>query len=235
MATDEWRSALEAEDRIVFQLTTVLKDEELMTFIDSANGQLAALGYTEHGRRHAGLVAGMAGDILQALGYPAPEVELARIAGYLHDIGNLIHRQAHALSGALLARDALRRLGMPSKDVAAVMGAIGNHEEERGTPVSPVAAAVVLADKADVHRSRVQSQDMEAFDIHDRVNYAATFSEIHVDAQQRIIALELTIDAEYASVMNYFEIFLSRMVMMRQAARVLDCEYQLVINGVRLG
>lgn len=219
----------------MLQLTAVMKDEELRTFIDSANGQLAALGYTEHGRRHAGLVARMAGDILQTLGYPALEVELARIAGYLHDIGNLVHREAHALSGALLAHDALRRLGMPGKDVAVVMGAIGNHEEERGTPVSPVAAAVVLADKADVHRSRVQNQDMEAFDIHDRVNYAATTSEIQVDLQKRTIALELTIDAEYASVMNYFEIFLSRMVMMRQAARVLDCEYQLVINGVRLG
>ena len=216
-------------------LYSVKADEELTTFIDSANLQLAGLGYTEHGRRHAGRVASVAGDILDTLGYPAPEVELARIAGYLHDIGNLVHREAHALSGAMLSYSGLRRLGMPSKDLASIMGAIGNHEEERGTPVSPVAAAVVLADKADVHRSRVQNQDMEAFDIHDRVNYAATSSKILVDAEKRTITLELVIDADYASVMNYFEIFLSRMVMMRDAARVLGCEYQLVINGVRLG
>lgn len=216
-------------------LHTVRNDEEFSIFIDSANAQLAALGFTEHGKRHAGLVAAMAGDLLERLGYPAADVELARIAGYLHDVGNLVARESHALSGAMISYQGLRRLGMSSKDIAVVMGAVGNHEEERGSPVSPVAAAVVLADKADVHRSRVQNQDLEAFDIHDRVNYAATKSRIAVDAQKRTITLELTIDADYATVMNYFEIFLSRMVMMRDAARVLDCEYQLVINGVRLG
>lgn len=220
---------------MMLTLDLIKGDEELVTFIESANAQLAALGYTEHGKRHAGLVARMAGDVLEQLGYPAAEVELARIAGYLHDVGNLVARDAHALSGAMISYQGLRRLGMSSRDVAVVMGAIGNHEEEHGVPVSPVAAAVVLADKADVHRSRVQNRDMEAFDIHDRVNYAATRSRILVDPVQRTIALELTIDDEYASVMNYFEIFLSRMVMMRDAARVLDCEYQLVINGVRLG
>ena len=216
-------------------LHTVRNDEEFSIFIDSANAQLAALGFTEHGKRHAGLVAAMAGDLLEQLGCPAADVELARIAGYLHDVGNLVARESHALSGAMISYQGLRRLGMSSKDIAVVMGAVGNHEEERGSPVSPVAAAVVLADKADVHRSRVQNQDLEAFDIHDRVNYAATKSRIAVDAQKRTITLELTIDADYATVMNYFEIFLSRMVMMRDAARVLDCEYQLVINGVRLG
>lgn len=216
-------------------LHTVRNDEEFSIFIDSANAQLAALGFTEHGKRHAGLVAAMAGDLLEQLGCPAADVELARIAGYLHDVGNLVARESHALSGAMISYQGLRRLGMSSKDIAVVMGAVGNHEEERGSPVSPVAAAVVLADKADVHRSRVQNQDLEAFDIHDRVNYAATKSRIAVDAQKRTITLELTIDADYATVMNYFEIFLSRMVMMRDAARVLDCEYQLIINGVRLG
>ncbi len=186
-------------------LQTVRSDEEFATFIDSANTQLAALGYTEHGKRHAGLVARMAGDVLEQLGYPGPEVELARIGGYLHDIGNLVARNAHALSGAMLAYGGLRRLGMPSKDIALILGAIGNHEEENGLPVSPVAAAIVLADKADVHRSRVQNQDVEAFDIHDRVNYAATKSHLLVDAEKRTITLELTIDADYASVMNYFE------------------------------
>jgi metal-dependent HD superfamily phosphatase/phosphodiesterase len=215
-------------------LDDILADDELMTFIDSANAQLAALGYTEHGRRHAGLVARVAGDILQQLGYAAGQVELARIAGYLHDVGNLIHREGHALSGALIAKEGLRRLGMASADVALVMAAIGNHEEERGIPVSPVAAAVVLADKADVHRSRVQNPDKDQFDIHDRVNYAATDGAVVVHTDQRVIVLRLTIDATYASVMNYFEIFLSRMVMMRQAAGVVGCEYHLIINDVRL-
>jgi hypothetical protein len=192
------------------------------------------LGYTEHGRRHAGLVSGVAGDILRQLGYAVETVELARIAGYLHDVGNLIHREAHALSGALIAMQGLRRLGMAPADAALVMAAIGNHEEERGIPVSPVAAAVVLADKADVHRSRVQNLDKDDFDIHDRVNYAATDSSVAVDAHQRVIVLRLTIDANDASVMNYFEIFLSRMVMMRQAAQVLGCDYHLIINDVRL-
>lgn len=215
-------------------LAAVTSDDELMTFIDAANSQLAALGYTEHGRRHAGLVSQVAGDILHQLGYAVETVELARIAGYLHDVGNLIHREAHALSGALIAMQGLRRLGMAPADVALVMAAIGNHEEERGIPVSPVAAAVVLADKADVHRSRVQSPDKDDFDIHDRVNYAATDSSVAVDAGQRVIVLRLAIDANDASVMNYFEIFLSRMVMMRQAAQVLGCDYHLIINDVRL-
>jgi uncharacterized protein len=215
-------------------LSDVLADDELMTLIDAANSQLAALGYTEHGRRHGGLVARTAGAILQQLGYPEEQVELARIAGFLHDIGNLIHREAHALSGALIAMQGLRRLGMATADVAIVMAAIGNHEEERGTPVSPVAAAVVLADKADVHRSRVQSLDMDDFDIHDRVNYAATHSAVEVLADVRTIVLRLSIDVVNASLMNYFEIFLSRMVMMREAAQMLGCDYQLIINDVRL-
>ena len=215
-------------------LAAITSDDELMTFIDAANAQLAALGYTEHGRRHAGLVAQVAGDILRQLGSTDAQVELACIAGYLHDVGNLIHREAHALSGALIAMQGLRRLGMAPADAALVMAAIGNHEEERGVPVSPVAAAVVLADKADVHRSRVQNPDPNAFDIHDRVNYAATDSSVVVQTGARVIVLRLTIDVTVASVMNYFEIFLSRMVMMRQAAAVLGCDYHLIINDVRL-
>lgn len=215
-------------------LVDIRKDDELTTYIDAANAHLAALGFTEHGRRHAGVVAKMSGDILQQLGYAEEQVELARIAGYLHDIGNLIHRQEHALSGALLAMQNLRRLGMSPAEVAVIAGAIGNHEEERGVPVSPVAAALVLADKADVHRSRVQAARPEDYDIHDQVNYAATKSVVDVDAAARVVALRLVIDTHYASVMNYFEIFLSRMVMMRKAAELLGCTYQLVINDVRL-
>lgn len=215
-------------------LHDVAEDQELMAYLDAANAQLAALGYTEHGRRHGGQVARMAGDVLMQLGYPTDQVELARIAGFLHDIGNLIHREAHALSGAWLAGQGMRRLGMAPEQVALVMGAIGNHEEERGVPVSPVGAALVLADKADVHRSRVQNPSIEAFDIHDRVNYAATESALEVDVASRSIALRLSIDTSFASVLNYFEIFLSRMVMMRSAALLLGCDYQLIINDVRL-
>jgi metal-dependent HD superfamily phosphatase/phosphodiesterase len=212
----------------------VRADDQLMAFIDAANEQLAALGYTEHGHRHGDRTSAVAGDILSSLGYSEREIDLARIGGYLHDVGNLVNRHQHALTGALVAFDGLKRLGMPARDLAIVMGAIGNHEEEQGVPVSPVAAAVVLADKADVHRSRVQNPRMEDFDIHDRVNYAVTSAAVHVDAQGRTIALELHIDDEFASVMNYFEIFLSRMVMMRDAAAVLGCEYRLIINEVRI-
>ncbi len=212
----------------------VQRDVEVEAFIDAANAQLRTLGYTEHGRRHAGLVGRLAADILTQLDYPERSSELAYIAGYLHDVGNLINRGSHALTGAMMAQQTLSRLGMPPDEVAIVMGAIGNHEEEYGTPASPVAAAVVLADKADVHRSRVQNPNPQDFDIHDRVNYAATHAEVRVDPAQRVIALVLHIDTAYAQVMEYFEIFLRRMVMMRQAAGVLGCTYHLVINDVRL-
>lgn len=212
----------------------VRSDAEITTFIVAANAQLRALGYTEHGQRHASLVGQVAEDILLQLGSDGREAELAHIAGYLHDMGNVIHRGAHALSGALLSQQALTRLGMPPGEVAVVMGAIGNHEEEHGVPVSSVAAAVILADKADVHRSRVQNPDPDTFDIHDRVNYAATASKVIVRPEDGVIALVLAIDTEVAQVMDYFEIFLTRMVMMREAARVLGCDYQLIINDVRL-
>lgn len=215
-------------------LYDIQSDPELNAFIAAANRQLAALGYTEHGHRHAHLVAQRAAEVLRQLGYAEREAELAYVAGYLHDIGNLIHRHSHALSGAMLAYQALTRLGMPPDEVAVVMGAIGNHEEEHGAPVSPVAAAVVLADKSDVHRSRVQNPDPDAYDIHDRVNYAATDTRLTVDPAARVITLEVQIDTRYAQVMDYFEIFLSRMVMMREAARLLGCDYHLVINNVRL-
>lgn len=212
----------------------VREDAEITTFLAAANAQLRALGYTEHGHRHAALVGQVAADVLRQLGLPAREAELAHIAGYLHDVGNLIHRGAHALSGAMLAYQALTRLGLSTGEVAVIMGAIGNHEEEYGVPVSPVAAAVILADKADVHRSRVQNPNPDSFDIHDRVNYAATSSAVMVRPQDRVIALVITIDTGVAQVMDYFEIFLSRMVMMREAARALGCDYQLIINDVRL-
>jgi hypothetical protein len=215
-------------------IAQVRADPEVLAFIHQANISLKALGYTEHGLRHAGWVGKEAARGLHAMDHAARDADLAELAGFLHDTGNLVHRDYHALSGAQIAWSILRRLGMAPAEVALVMGAIGNHEEERGIPTSNIAAAVIIADKADVHRSRVQSPDKDDFDIHDRVNYAATDSSVVVDADQRVIVLRLTIDANDASVMNYFEIFLSRMVMMRQAAHVLGCDYHLIINDVRL-
>jgi len=212
----------------------VKNDPEVAALIARAAEQMDILGYTEHGERHATLVGNIAHNILLHLGYPERTAELAAIAGYLHDIGNVIHRENHAHSSALIAWEILRRLGMPLDEITLIMGAVGNHEEERGDPVSAVSAAVIIADKADVHRSRVQNPDPLAFDIHDRVNYAAQRSFVRVDAEKRTITLEVDIDTRISQVMEYFEIFMTRMLIARRAARFLDCEFQLIINGVRL-
>lgn len=222
-----------AESGLRLTIQEVRQDPEVIAFVDQANASLNALGFTEHGRRHAGLVGNIAENILLHLGYPERMGELAHIAGYLHDIGNLLHREHHAQSSALMAWSILRRLGMDPTEVALIMNAIGNHEEERGTATNPISAAVIIADKADVHRSRVQNPDMAAFDIHDRVNYAATRSFVRVRPEERVIALELEIDTNFAQVIEYFEIFLSRMTMVRQAVAFLGCEFHLIINDVR--
>ncbi len=211
----------------------VRRDAEVIAFIRSANETLRTLGYTEHGQRHAGLVGNIAANILERLGYKERDSALANIAGYLHDIGNSIHRENHALSGSLMAWRILTRMGMSPEESAVIMNAIGNHEEERGFATTGVSAALIIADKSDVHRSRVQNPDMAAFDIHDRVNYAATRSFVRVRQEEKIIALELQIDTEYAQVIEYFEIFLSRMTMVRQAVQFLGCEFQLIINDTR--
>lgn len=214
-------------------INDVRRDSEVVSFIRSANEALRALGYTEHGQRHAGLVGNIAANILERLAYDDRSCELANIAGYLHDIGNSIHRENHALSGSLMAWRILTRLGMQPDESALIMNAIGNHEEERGLATNAVSAALIIADKSDVHRSRVQNPDMAAFDIHDRVNYAATRSFVRVRREEKIIALELEIDTEYAQVIEYFEIFLSRMTMVRQAVQFLGSEFQLIINDTR--
>ena len=212
-------------------LEQVRGDEEVGVFIDYANQYLRALGYTEHSTRHATRVAETARAILLEADYPQRVPELAAIAGYLHDIGNVIHREGHAQSGSLIALRLRARLGMPPAECAVVANAIGNHEEERGYATTPVSAALDIADKADVHRSRVQAESLQDFDIHDRVNYATTQSEVLVDAPGKVISLELTIDTSFAQVIEYFEIFLSRMVMVKQAAEFLGFHFRLVING----
>lgn len=221
------------EDPNRITITRVRNHPHTVAYLKNANANLKLIGYTEHGRRHAGLVGHIAANVLRRLGFPAREIELAEIAGYLHDIGNCINREQHGQSGALLAKDIMFDLGMPIDEVILVMGAVGNHEEERGHAVSTIAAAIILADKSDVHRSRVQNADPTTFDIHDRVNYAATRSFLRVDSNgERRMTLELTIDTEMASVMDYFEIFLSRMVMCRRAAEFLGARFGLHINEV---
>jgi metal-dependent HD superfamily phosphatase/phosphodiesterase len=222
---------------VATDLVTVEKlrrDPEVIGFIQAAHDTMRTLGYTEHGQRHAGLVGHIAENILEHLGLPERSAQLANIAGYLHDIGNSIHRQNHALSGSLIAWQILKRMGMSVDECALVMNAIGNHEEERGSATTPVAAALIIADKADVHRSRVQNPKMEDFDIHDRVNYATTRSFVRVRPEEKVIALELEIDVQYAQVIEYFEIFLERMTMVRQAIEFLGCTFQLIINDTRV-
>jgi metal-dependent HD superfamily phosphatase/phosphodiesterase len=207
------------------------RDAEVQAYLRRGNEQMGVLGYTEHGQRHARLVASIAQNVLLHLDYPQRRTELAEIAGYLHDIGNVIYRDEHDWAGALIARDILLRLGMEFDEIALIMGAIGNHEEERGEPVGDVSAAVILADKSDAHRSRVQNPDTLAFDIHDRVNFAVERSFLRVNGEEKTITLELDIDTEVSQVGEYFEIFMSRMLMSRRAALFLDCKFDLTING----
>jgi metal-dependent HD superfamily phosphatase/phosphodiesterase len=215
-------------------LDDVRADHEVQVFIDKANEKLGVLGYTEHGPRHAGVVATTAYKVLTGLGHPTREAELAAIAGYLHDTGNGINRLDHGIAAALFSQHVLERLGMPAEEYAEVMCAIGNHEEEYGEAVSPLAAAVILGDKSDVHRSRVRILDPQTGDIHDRVNMATTRSALLVDGRRHAITLELEIDTAIIMVMHYFEIFLARMVMCRKAAAFMGCSFEIVINGTRL-
>ncbi|MCK8815970.1 HD domain-containing protein [Natroniella sulfidigena] len=212
----------------------IKKNDKVRSYIRQADKHLKEIGFTEHGFRHAGLVADTAGNILSELDYSARMVELAQIAGYLHDIGNVVNREKHAYSSALLAERVLDNLDMPYDEISLIIGAIGNHDEGCGKPVNPVAAALIIADKSDVHCTRVRNKDIATFDIHDRVNYAAKKSVIEIDQEAEIISLELEIDTEVSIVMEYFEIFLTRMLMARKAAETLDCDFNLIINDVDL-
>jgi metal-dependent HD superfamily phosphatase/phosphodiesterase len=215
-------------------LKEVRHDVRVRTYITRANEQMKAIGYTEHGHRHAGIVATISRTVLTNLGLSGREGELAAIAGYLHDIGCVVNRVGHVESGALIAYDLLSKMDMPPQEIATVIGAIGNHEEPDGEPISAPSAAVIIADKSDVHFTRVQNADPTKFDIHDRVNYAVQKSYLRVDGPEKTINLELEIDPEHASVTEYFEIFILRMVLCRRAADFLGCKFRLRINGVNL-
>ncbi len=216
------------------KLEVVQNDPELLAYIEMGDAYLGAIGYTEHGLRHANLTAHIANNILHRLGYDNHTAEVAAIAGFMHDVGNCVSRDAHWISSAAIARDTLVRLGMAFPDVAMVMNAVGNHEEDASDPATPAAAAVVLADKADVHHTRVRNQDPATYDIHDRVNFASKRSFLRVDSESRMLTLEIEIDTNEIRLMEYFEIFLERMQLCRRAAAVLDAEFSLVINGTKL-
>ena len=219
-------------DTITFE--QLKEDQAIRAYIAKADESLQALGYTEHSFAHVCHVAEMAAYILETLGYPEHDVELAKIAGYLHDIGNLINRIAHSQSGAIMAFKLLTDMGMDPADVATVATAIGNHDEGTGVPVNPISAALILADKSDVRRSRVRNDDKATFDIHDRVNYSVKKSALKINEDRTIIKLKLTVDTHYGSVMDYFEIFLSRMVLCRKAAERLGLQFKLIINEQQL-
>lgn len=222
----------EEKKRISFK--EIRDNEELQLLIENGNSVLKELGFTEHSRRHAAKVAQCAGKILKELGYKKHEIELAKAAGYMHDIGNSVNRHDHAHTGAVLAYGILKDMGMPLKDVLTVTTAIGNHDEATGTAVDVVSAALILADKTDVRRNRVQNQVIANFDIHDRVNYAALSSVLDVDKEKKNIRMTLELDDSMCSVMDYFEIFMERMIMCRRAAEVFGCQFKLTANGNKL-
>ena len=212
----------------------IKNNEEINSYIRQADASLVALGFTEHSFAHVTLVAEKAGYILEALGYPARTVELAKIAGYLHDIGNLVNRADHSQSGAIMAFRILEEMDMDAEDLALIVTAIGNHDEGTGVPVNAIAAALIIADKSDVRRSRVRNRNRETFDIHDRVNYSVTESGIAIDDAKTVLTLRLTIDTQYCSIMDFFEIFLARMKLCCKAAERLGLRFELVINGQKL-
>ena len=212
----------------------IRQNKDINTYISKADESLVALGYTEHSFAHVGMVAEGCGYILSTLGYSDREVELARIAAYLHDIGNLVNRIDHSQSGAVMAFRILNDLGMAPEEIAEIVAAIGNHDEGTGTPVSPMATALILADKSDVRRSRVRNSDQSKFDIHDRVNYSVKKAELKINENHTLIKLKLSVDTRYGSVMDYFEIFMDRMLLCRKAAEKLGLQFKLMINEQQL-
>ena len=215
-------------------LEDVKKNEEVEAFVRASQKQLEALGYTEHSYRHIGIVSKRTEEILRKLGYDERTIELGKIAGYLHDIGNCVNRVDHAHTGAILAYNILKEMGMSAEERTEIMMAIGNHDENTGTAVSNISAALILADKSDVHRDRVVNTNMSTFDIHDRVNYAVTDANLEVNEKTRTVTLNLTIDTQICPVLDYFQIFMDRTMMSKYAAKFFHIWFELVINGTKL-
>ena len=209
----------------------VKADKAIHTYIEKEDEALIALGFTEHSFTHVGKVSKTAKDILLKLGYPERDAELAEIAGYLHDIGNIVNRTDHAQSGAIMASRILDNMGASADDIATIITAIGNHDEGTAVPVSPITAALILADKTDVRASRVRNTDIKSFDIHDRVNYSVKRADLDISTEKKEIELKLQIDTDFCSVMDYFEIFLGRMILCRKAAEKLGLRFRLSVNG----
>lgn len=209
----------------------IKENKTINTYIATGNDVLGVLGYTDHSKVHAVKVAELAGRILKELGYSKREIELAKTEGYMHDIGNTVNRNDQAHSGALMSFQILNELGMEQKEIAQVMVAIGNHDEQTGTAVTAISAAIILADKTDVRRNRVRNHDMASFDNHDRVNYAAMESKVCINKEKGVIQLDIVLDESICSVLDYFEIFLKRMLMCRRAAEFLNMKFKFTANG----
>jgi len=222
-------AAINDERRIT--LKEVKANPKVRKLIDGANEVMRSMGYTEHGHRHVGVVSSITKYLLEQIGETPRQVELGMIAAYMHDIGIVVNRMNHPMTGSVISWTILNEMGLDAAEIAPILGAIGNHEELSGGPISIISAALIIADKSDVHRSRVQNPVMESFDIHDRVNYAVTRSRVVLHSEPRTIELGLTIDTTQATVMEYFEIFLSRMVMCRKSAQLLGYRFQLTVNG----
>lgn len=210
------------------------KNKEINAYLTKGNANLGQLGFTDHSQAHCVQVARQAGKILKRFGYSGHEIELAKIAGYMHDIGNSVNRHDHAHSGAILAYGILKERNMDLEQILTVTAAIGHHDEGTGTAIDPISAALILADKTDVRRNRVQNPNKAKFDIHDRVNYAALSSSLKIDQEKRLIQMNLELDDSICSLMDYFEIFLERMLMCKRAAECLNCRFRLVANGSKL-
>ena len=212
----------------------ILENEEVKAFLKKGNENLGVLGYTDHSEKHCAIVAKRAGMILKEFGYSKREIELAEIAGALHDIGNAVNRKNHGEYGALLANDLLKNMGMSLEERVMVVSAIGHHDESTGGAVDPISAALILADKTDVRRNRVRTKEKASFDKHDRVNYAVTSASVKLNLEKHVISLNLQIDEEICTMYEYFEIFLGRMMMCRQAAEMLGAKFKLLANGSKV-
>lgn len=219
-------------EKITYQ--KIKKLPEVNAYIEQGDRVLGVMGFTEHSRKHAAKVAEMAGQILEKLGYDEHTIELAKIAGYMHDMGNSINRIDHAHTGAIMAFQLLTRMGIDEQDIAVIISAIGQHDEKSGVAVDPVSAALILADKTDVRRNRVRNQIKETFDKHDRVNYAARTSSLRIDIEEKVILLEIELDEEISSMIDYFEIFLQRMLMCKRAAELLGLRFKMKANGNKI-